>query len=78
MLIKLLLDTITIRSFENIRHLIGVGYLYENEDSSIGNGFLLFPKGHQLLLNGMHQFANEYNPNIWAVNGPVLFKVKFK
>jgi hypothetical protein len=66
------LDTITLRNLQPLsKYPASLGYLYETFDS-IGNGFLHFRSGHELLLLAMQVFKKDYNPNLWSSNGPLL------
>ena len=67
------LDTICLKSFEDLLDFSGVGYLNEWGES-LGNGFIIFKKNHSFLLDSISDFARSYDPNIWAVNGPLLIK----
>jgi hypothetical protein len=54
------LDTLTVRSLRPLsKYPAAVGYL----NKEIGNGFLHFYAGHQVLLNSMTKLAKNYNPN---------------
>jgi mannosyltransferase OCH1-like enzyme len=67
------LDTVTLKSFEPLLRskTNGVGYAYELYDS-VNNGVLVFQHHHWFLTLAMEKFVQNYNPYIWAANGPWL------
>ena len=68
------LDTITIKSFEPLLKYEGAGYIHSKSAPSLANGFLHFNAKHPFLKLVMEKFANDYNPSIWGINGPVLLR----
>jgi hypothetical protein len=71
------LDTITIKSYEPLLPYSGAGYILNNKGPSLANGFLHFRAKHPLLEQAIHRFADNYNPNIWGHNGPILLRNTF-
>jgi lactosylceramide 4-alpha-galactosyltransferase len=71
------LDTITIKSFEPLLSYSGAGYIVNSKGPSLANGFLHFRAKHPLLELAIRRFADNYNPNIWGHNGPILLRNVF-
>ena len=65
------LDTISVKSFEALTYASGAGYLDENEPS-LGNGFLHFTKKNPYLEFLMTELQSKYAPSYWGANGPTL------
>jgi hypothetical protein len=67
------LDTITLKSFERLSKRNGVGYIFENNADSVGNGVLVFEKKqHEFVREVMDEFVRAYNPYVWGANGPSM------
>ncbi len=51
----------------------GLGFITEFGKPMLANGVLNFPKHHKLLERLMINLSNDYKPNFWGYNGPLLF-----
>jgi lactosylceramide 4-alpha-galactosyltransferase len=72
------LDTITLRSFENLMNYSGAGYLYEYGDS-LGSGVLIFNRPKHPMLNlTLRKLVDEYDPKMWGSAGPITLINSFK
>lgn len=67
------LDTIMLRNLNPIQNLNGLGILIEFDELSIGSGVLIFKEKHPLLKIAITEMINNYDPNKWGANGPLLF-----
>ncbi|XP_064485595.1 lactosylceramide 4-alpha-galactosyltransferase-like [Ornithodoros turicata] len=66
-------DVIVQRSMIDLRNVLG-----KQDHHSLGNGVLVFDKGHPLLLETMEAFSKTYNPMVWSGSGPLLLEEVLK
>lgn len=69
------LDTINLKSFSPIMNTqkSGLGYQFDGYDN-LNNAILIFSKKkHPFLEAIINDFIDNYNPNLWEINGPILF-----
>ena len=67
------LDTITVRSVENLLDYPGVGQIYPSKNI-LGSGVMIFPKRHPFLVRCLNELMASYKPNYWSTNGPNLIE----
>ncbi len=72
------LDTITLKSFDNLTKYNGAGYLYEDGRHSLGAGVLHFRANHPFLKFLVTKLALQYDPKVWGSAGPLMLIAALK
>jgi lactosylceramide 4-alpha-galactosyltransferase len=67
------LDTVMLKSVQNLTQYNGIGYLYEVSIDSLCNSHLFFRADHPFLKFVIDRLVQVYNPNSWGGIGPLLF-----
>jgi hypothetical protein len=66
------LDTITLKSVENLTEFNGAGYIFEDGGDSLGSGVLIFRANHPFLEYMIKRMVSNYDPNVWGSPGPLM------